>query len=66
MCSGKLDRPFFIDANIHIFFEIFVITMILADATDVCSLQRTGFTNTLIQPEGPQGQQVGFWQLLQF
>jgi hypothetical protein len=62
----KVWSPFFIGANIHIFFEIFVITMILADATDVCSLQLTDFTNFLIEPEGPQGQQVGFRQLLQF
>jgi hypothetical protein len=31
------------------FFEIFVITLILADATDVCSLQLTDFTTTLIE-----------------
>jgi hypothetical protein len=58
--------PVYICANIHIFFEITVITMNLADATDVCSLQLTDFSNTLIEPEGPQGQQVAFRQLLQF
>jgi hypothetical protein len=66
MRSGKLDRPFLF-AQIYTSFSKFsVITMILADATDVFSLQLTDFTTTLIEPEGPQGRQVGFRQLWQF